>query len=383
MKKLLAISLIAMTAVTAANAEIASKAYVDQQDDAVEAIVTALSGKVGNIPEGASATTVVGYIDEAVTSAGGQTAQQVSSAIDTKVGTLDGNITGSGNVVATISEADGIVTGTMGNALDKIGTASGDGNVITAISKNSDNQTIDVVKGITALTASDIDQTYDATSAKAQSGVAVASAISAAGGQTAQQVSSAIDTKVGTLDGNITGSGNVVATISEADGIVTGTMGNALDKIGTASGDGNVITAISKNSDNQTIDVVKGITALTASDIDQTYDATSAKAQSGVAVASAISAAGGQTAQQVSDAIDTKVGTLDDTSGAAQAGKWVTAVTQTDGKITATMADPLAAFTKLSANQGDGVYALTATASDGNITGYKWELIERATPAQP
>ena len=272
MKKLLAISLIAMTAVTAANAEIASKAYVDQQDDAVEAIVTALSGKVGNIPEGASATTVVGYIDEAVTSAGGQTAQQVSSAIDTKVGTLDGNITGSGNVVATISEADGIVTGTMGNALDKIGTASGDGNVITAISKNSDNQTIDVVKGITALTASDIDQTYDATSAKAQSGVAVASAISAAGGQTAQQVS---------------------------------------------------------------------------------------------------------------DAIDTKVGTLDDTSGAAQAGKWVTAVTQTDGKITATMADPLAAFTKLSANQGDGVYALTATASDGNITGYKWELIERATPAQP
>ena len=65
MKKLLTVSLVAMMAVTTARAEIASKAYVDQQDDAVEAIIGALSG----LNEGITKTSVVAAINSVASTA--------------------------------------------------------------------------------------------------------------------------------------------------------------------------------------------------------------------------------------------------------------------------------------------------------------------------
>ena len=110
-----------------------------------------------------------------------------------------------------------------------------------------------------ALQASDVDQTYDATSTNAQSGVAVASAISAAGANYATAAQGA-----------------------------------------------------------------KADTALQASDVDQTYDATSANAQSGVAVASAISAAG---ANYATAAQGTKADNAETLLGNSAMGTTATTVT--------------------------------------------------------
>ena len=135
--------------------------------------------------------------------------------------------------VNTTIQTDEAVTASASPKYALAVEGANDGNVATAgYVKGAYNAAIKAINKVSdtassALQASDIDQTYDATSTNAQSGVAVASAISATGANYATAAQGA-----------------------------------------------------------------KADTALQASDIDQTYDATSTNAQSGVAVASAISAAG-------------------------------------------------------------------------------------------
>lgn len=134
-----------------------------------------------------------------------------------------------------------------------------------------------------------VDQTYDGTSANAQSGVAVGSAIN----NIATQLVAAINTKQDTLvsgtniktinNQDLLGSGDISITASAVWGSITGTLSsqtdlqNALDSKVNTSSLATVATsgAYSDLSGTPTVD--------------QTYDGTSANAQSGVAVASAVS----------------------------------------------------------------------------------------------
>jgi len=328
MKKLLGISLVAIMSVSAANAEIASKAYVDQQDDAITDTIGALSG----LTQGITNTSVVAAINSVAEAAGGD----VSAVVD-RLDVLEGDDQTSGSVAKSI--ADALTAYTETGQDTAYATAAQGAKADTAL------QPADVTaSGSNGVTASASDGAITVTG--------VAATTSAAG----------------------------VVQLADAAAVTAGTAGRVVDAAqlksvaDTASGAlDNYYTETEADAKFQTLD------NLATSSTWSTDKSSDTKYASAKAVDAAITAAGGQTAQQVSDAIDTKVGTLDDTSGAAQAGKWVTAVTQTDGKITATMADPLAAFTKLGQNAGDGVYALTATATDGNITGYKWELIQRAS----
>lgn len=62
-----------------------------------------------------------------------------------------------------------------------------------------------------------------------------------------------------------------VATTSAAGAMSSadkGIVDAALTSVGTATGEGNVVTAVSANADGRTVDVVKGITALTVADLD-------------------------------------------------------------------------------------------------------------------
>ena len=81
-------------------------------------------------------------------------------------------------------------------------------------------------------------------------------------------------------------------------------------------------------------------------------------------------------------ALSAKANTADlDSNTTATSGQVVTAISMTDGVLSQTTADPLSVtnYTKQGVDQGAGKYALTAIAdSNNNITGYAWELIERA-----
>ena len=65
---------------------------------------------VGTLPTGATATTVVGYIAEAVANANGQTAEQVQTAINNKVDTLNYAGNTEAGVVMNVTESNGIVS---------------------------------------------------------------------------------------------------------------------------------------------------------------------------------------------------------------------------------------------------------------------------------
>ena len=120
MKKILAISLIAFTAVSTANAQIASQAYVDTQDNAIKGTIGTMTNLtttekntvVGAINELASSTTTgqsglntrLTTLESAVNNEStgltatynladaAQTATEVQTAIDTKVATLSCNL---------------------------------------------------------------------------------------------------------------------------------------------------------------------------------------------------------------------------------------------------------------------------------------------------
>ena len=347
MKKILGISLFAMMAVTAANAEIASKAYVDQRETAINNTI----GTSTAFSQGITATTVKGAINELYGLQSGNGEGSVSSQITTAIQGLDANdVVESGtsnNVVTAVAETDGKITVTKGDAVNAVAATTGAGNVITEISLNADGKTINSVKGISAQVtgnmitgtetsgANAIDQTAtDKYPSMATAAAIAAAAVSNAGVGT--QITDAIQALDANAVVNNGTSNNVVTAVAETDGKITVTTGDAVNTVAASSGAGNVITAISLNADGKTIDSVKGIRALQASDLTNSTTATS--------------------------------------------GQVVTAISMTNGVLSQTTADPLtnAAYTLQEAGVGAGKYALTAIVNgSGAVTGYAWELIER------
>ncbi len=124
---------------------------------------------------------------------------ELAEAINTATSTANNaanqdlsNISASGQTVidnravAKINDAAGTATATSLTASNGVLTVNVDGTHVTRDSTTgaltlSATDVTNLGKAATALQSSDIDQTYDATSTNAQSGVAVASAISAAG----------------------------------------------------------------------------------------------------------------------------------------------------------------------------------------------------------
>ena len=118
MKKLLTVSLVAMMAVTTARAEIASKAYVDQQDGTLSSLNTTAKNNL------------VSAINELVTKTGtGTVAEQIASAVDQSYTPASAKAQ-SGTAVA---EAIATVSDTAGSAIQSVKVNG------TALEKDANN----------------------------------------------------------------------------------------------------------------------------------------------------------------------------------------------------------------------------------------------------
>ena len=301
MKKLLGISLVAIMSVSAANAEIASKAYVDTQTGQLSTLTTTAKGNL------------VAAINEVKESAGGDVTE-----LDSRLDTLEGAASVDGSVaqkIATALEAY-TTTGADTNYVATV-TTSGEGNVVSAVSNNA-NGTVTVTKGITALTATDIANMQTTTNlssniatdtgstTKYPSVAAVEAAITAAEyddsaldarldaiegsdyatsgitsalvgkittnetaistiNSSAPMTSGITSTKVGQYDALVTSASNYGDIVThDADEFASAAQGAKADtavQTVSSTGTGNVVTAVSANT-NGTVTVTSGITAI-------------------------------------------------------------------------------------------------------------------------
>ena len=145
MKKILAVSLVAMMAVSTARADIASTAYVTGAVNAEKALRdsadTAIKNSIGTVSAanmGTTASTVVTAIkehsDELATMASSETVENLQESLSSLTTTVNGkqatlttsNVTtsGNGNVVTAVTAADGKVTVTKGTSLGSLATKS-------------------------------------------------------------------------------------------------------------------------------------------------------------------------------------------------------------------------------------------------------------------
>lgn len=304
MKKILAISLIAMTAVSAANAQIASKQYVD--DRASAAVTTAntyTDTKIGDI----SAADVATEIANAITTAGSnqvqanwtETNESSKAYINNKptLGALAAKDTVAKTDLATAlaSEIEG-----KANTAD-LGTAAS-ANVADSIAENEE-------------------------------GLATA-------GQVYTAVANAQTASVANLDlAQVGGNGNVILTVSQSDGRVAATAG----KITNANVDDNAAIAQSK---------ISNLTSDLASKADTSFVGTLPAGATATTVTGYIDEAAAAAASDL------------DYTGAT-GGNVIIQVTQTDGTVSATMGN---AIMETDATGVDGISVLTRKVDNGVTT---------------
>ena len=342
MKKILGISLFAMMAVTTANAEIASKAFVEAQDNAIKATI----GEVSAANMGTTSSTVVTAINELATKTG---TGNVASQIDAKINALDATVSqaagsGNGQLALSVTETDGVITAVSGS--------------IAA-------------------------ETYDAYGA-------ATTAETNAKGYT--------DTKVGTLgthevDGEQVAYTDVVEFVNDKITTVTGAADSLAGRVTTAENDidaleakvGNtavstqISNAITAENLSQYQTVANKVTTVDAQSDDNHYP-------SAAAVYTAVQGANTATTDAIAD-LDATVSHAAGTDGLALS------VTEVDGKLTGvtgsiaantydaygaatTEFNKINDATRAAANAGDGTYALTMKLV-GDQVQYVWEPISR------
>lgn len=142
--------------------------------------------------------------------------------------------------------------------------------------------TVEQAQGVT------VDQTYDATSANAQSGTAVAQAVASVPTVTVDQ----------TYDATSANAQSGTAVAQAVAAIPTVTVDQTYD-------------ATSANAQSGTA-VAQAVAAIPSVTVDQTYDATSANAQSGTAVAQALQALPGVTLTLLANGVESQSGALTD-----------------------------------------------------------------------
>ena len=311
MKKILTVSIMAVMAVTAANAEIASRAYVDAQDNGVKAIVGALNELTAGGFTDADKTSVAKAANAAMAKA--NTASGDLSSLTTRVSTAEGKLdtlTGDdeGSVAKAEADAkayadDSLATALAGLSGTNSKSAGADGLALSVVQE--DGLIVDITGSIaantydaygaaaSAQTAAEQTAAADATT-KANAAEAAAKSYADGKFQTTANLTTTLDSNstntqypaastvynaieaaktvsAGALDaldatgtqikGNQTG--NVVVGIAQENGAVSATFGNAVDAVSTASGQtGNVVSAVALNVDGHTIDVTKAIKAV-------------------------------------------------------------------------------------------------------------------------
>ena len=360
MKKILGISLVAMMAVTTARADIASKAYVDQQDALKEAVANKVS-KTSGFVEGDYTTTnypsmaTAKAIAEAVSGGANYVVKNndITAGTHTKI-TYDakGLVTGGADLEATdipnlsLSKiTDVTASAAEVNVLDGITASTAELNILDGVT--ADASELNILDGAT-LTTTELNYVDGVTSS-------IQDQLNAK-----QATSNMVTAKTGNDYTSAAGSTTLYPSMATAEQIAADAVSSA--GVGTqitdAIADLDATESQTAGADGLALSIteVDGvITSISGSIAAETYDAYGA-------ASNAVNALGLTNEQATGSGV-------------------VTQVTQTNGQIAVTKADPLTTmnYTTLGNDvEGDGVYVLTATASNGNITGYKWEMIERA-----
>ena len=328
MKKILAISLIAMTAVSAANAQIASKAYVDEQRDVVDAKITVLNGDAETT--GSVAKSIADAIDQeySATSTKAQSGTAVAGAI------------------ATIS-------GTANSALQSV-TANNDAGVVTNIAKDGTAVTMTKAK----VTGSDI---------AANAGIAATQL--ADGVQTTLTNAAADHTALGDTTGLETTYGAGNDTIVEALAVVNSAASSGASNVKSVKVNGSALTPDA----NGAVDVTVPTGTMASESASDYYTKTAANSQF-------VEAGAGVTASSTNSIVQYDAQGLV-TAGTA-AGALATKDTIANADVASNAAIDISKIAVPTGTGSDGTHVLTATVSNGSVTGYKWEQITRATPAQ-
>lgn len=310
----------------------ATSATVASVESAVGTINTTLSGFGDIVTHNASEFDASG----AASAVRGDTTETVAS-VNTKVSGIQSTMNGFGNIVThNVSEfdANGAATtaanAVRGNTTETVASVDG---------KVSDiNTTLGTYGNIVTHNASEFDAAG-----------AAASAAEAVQGATDETVAS-VNTKVGNIQTTLNGFGNIVshnASEFDASGAAASALADAktyanglidaLDVSDTAVGT-QYVSAVSESNGKITVTRANLPTSLPASNVTDTYSASGTAPVSGKAIA---------------DAFDTL-----DVSDSAVSGKYVSAVSEANGKISVTRAD---LPTSLPASDVTNTYSGTGT----------------------
>ena len=335
MKKLLGISLVAMMSVTAANAEIASKAYVDQQDGTLSQLTTTAK------------TNLVAAINELAAKAGSSSvADQIAAALED---------------YSTTEEANALY--------DEAGAATDAVNAITATGSNGVNASASngaiTVSGVAATTsAAGVVQLADSTAVENGTAGRVVDAA---------QLKAVADTASGALDDYYT-KDEADAAFDEAgaaDAVKAAISATGSNGVTASASDGAItVSGVAATTSAAGVVQLADAAAVTAGTAGRVVDAAQLKAVADTA--------GGNLTTALADY--TPTANLD-SSTTATTGQVVTAISMENGVLSQTTADPLTnASYQLQAAGGEaGKYALTAVYDGSLLTGYAWELIQRAS----
>ena len=329
MKKILTASLVAMMAVSAANADIASTGFVEKSIGALDGSAASTGTAAGKYvvtvsqTDGTVGSATVAFdktVSENSTDNNAPTSKTVYNYVEGKLGALT---TGEGSLGGRVSVLEGAVSAEGGlldqvDALDKDKQDMLDGDNVKTSGSNTGV--------ITAITATN----GVVTATKAQIGTAD---IAASAGIKKTQLDSSVQTSLGKAD-------------SAVQSVKSGSANGTIDVDGT--------------------DVaVKGLgsAAYTAS------------------TAYATSAQGAKADSAVQSINSGKTNGTIDVDGTDVAVKGLGSAAYTASTAYATSAqgtkiDNIADATKLAAGQGDGTYTLTMSVSN-NVATYKWEMIDR------
>ena len=409
MKKIFTASLVAMMAVTAANADIASTGYVNQRTGEN---LTGFAAEKGNLNEAVNALktelgTVSGTAGAAVTKSELQTAKDdLQTAINTEKGRIDAAdlaaVGADGSFISSVSQTDGkvaaaptafvskIEAATEGSlvapqtaaVVEYVGTKMGviDGNM-------ADIQ--DIISGLESDVGGLADGLDAEETARANADTAINSKIGeVAEGKTvvglideAKQAASGANTE---LAGRVTANENSIKAINDSDVMQSGVKAATVAQVETNKTDiANIKTEQTTQNNNisalQTSLAEGGATAnaLKAnteaiSNLNSTY-ATDAELNTAKSdIKTAYEAADAETLAGAKQYADEKVADLD-SSIAVEAGKVVTGVTVVDGKITASEKMALTALANfpVACQESDTHCALTI--DGGNL---KWEVVK-------
>ena len=273
MKKILAISLIAMTAVSAANAQIASKAYVDQREAAAVSTAEGYTDqKIGTYTgDAAGSATVAEAISAAVSGIGISgyvpTTRKVNNEPLSADVTLDGSEVKTATGYTKASAVASIVAGT-----DSVDTALGKLEYkIDAVDYSGKQDTSNMITATTGYNASATDKYPSMATAAAIADAAAASAVSGAASNYAtaaqglladsavQSVAEGSTNGTVAVDGTdvaVHGLGTAAYTASTAyASAAQGTKADSAIQTVTKTGTGNLLTGVSTSGDTVTITV--------------------------------------------------------------------------------------------------------------------------------